>query len=116
MSFFVMSRKTIPSIINYPLVTFYISIIYVIARLFRTGLVPITGDIYINDSPNPDDILMLCETIIIYRLKGNLAQEEELYFLLIDIIRSPHVLKAISGDSIKSLKKQEDQEKELKEA
>jgi len=97
-----MSRKTLPSILNLPLVTFYISIIYVIAKLFRTSMVPVTASIFINDSPNPDDLLMLCETITLLRLKGKYVEEEELFFLLIDIIRSPQVLKAIAGDSIKT--------------
>lgn len=106
LSFFVFSRKTLPSIINFPLITFYISIVYVIAKLFRAGMVPITAAIVINDSPFPEDILMLCETIKLYRLKGRLDDEEELFFLLIDIMRSPQVLKAICGDSTKILEKQ----------
>jgi hypothetical protein len=52
-------------------------------------MVPITSAIYVNDAPDPDDILMLCETIILYRLKEKLAEEEELFFLLTDIMRSP---------------------------
>jgi hypothetical protein len=59
------------------------------AKLFRVGLVPVTASIYINDAPNPDDLLMLCETIILYRLKERLVEEEELFFLLVDIMRSP---------------------------
>lgn len=69
-------------------------------------MVPITAAILINDSPFPEDILMLCETIKLYRLKGRLDDEEELFFLLIDIMRSPQVLKAICGDSTKILEKQ----------
>lgn len=110
LSFFVFSRKTLPSIINFPLITFYISIIYVVAKLFRTSLVPISAAVIINDAPFPEDILMLCETIKLYRLKGRLDDEEELFFLLIDIMRSPQVLKAICGDSTKTLEKQIEQE------
>jgi len=106
LSFFLLSRKTLPSIINFPLVTFYISIIYVIAKLFRSGLVPVTAATFVNDSPFPEDVLMLCETIALYRLKGRLADEEELFFLLIDVMRSPQVLKAICGDSTKTAEKQ----------
>lgn len=114
LSFFVFSRKTLPSIINFPLITFYISIVYVIAKLFRAGMVPITAAIFINDSPFPEDIIMLCETIKLYRLKGRLDDEEELFFLLIDIMRSPQVLKAICGESTKVLEKQLIAEKEAK--
>ena len=84
--------------------TFYITIIYALAKLFRSGFVPITASIYINDAPHPDDILMLCETIVLFRLKEKLKEEEELFFLLIDIMRSPQVFKAICGDSIKTSK------------
>ena len=101
-SFFVMSRRVLPSYLNLPLLTFYISIIYVISKLFRSGFVPVTSQIYITDAPAPDDILMLCETIHLYRLKRMLTEEEELYFLLIDIMRSPQIFKAICGDSIRA--------------
>jgi len=47
---------------------------------------------------------MLCETINVYRLKENYTKEEELYFLLIDIMRSPEQLKMITGSSLKTKK------------
>ena len=100
------SRKSLPSFLTYPLLTFYVSIIYVLAKVFRMGLVPITWATYINDAPDPDDVLMLCETINLYRLKEKLVEEEELFFLLKDILRSPEFLKAITGDTIRTLKKQ----------
>jgi hypothetical protein len=37
-------------------------------------------------------------------MKEKLKEEEELYFLLIDIMRSPVIFKAICGDSIKASK------------
>lgn len=88
-SFFVESRRVLPPYLNLPLATFYISIIYVISKLFRSIFVPSTSQIYITDAPAPDDILMLCETVHLYRLKQMLVEEEELYYLLIDIMRSP---------------------------
>lgn len=36
-----------------------------------------------------------------------LIEEEELYFLLIDIMRAPQVFKAITSDSIKTIEKEE---------
>jgi len=101
-SLFIVSKRALPSFLTYPLLTFYISIIYVLAKLFRGAFVPITASIFINDAPNPDDILMLCETIILYRLKEMLAEEEELFFLLVDIMRSPQVFKSICGESNKT--------------
>ena len=62
---------------------------------------PNIAEFSILDAPHPDDIMMLCETIHLYRLKQMLVEEEELYFLLIDIMRSPQVLKAICGETKK---------------
>lgn len=116
-SVFILSQKVLPSAINFSFTYLYISVVYVIAKLFRTGLVPITAMIYIYDALNPDDLLMLIETINLYRLKGRLVEEEELYYLLIDVMRSPQVLKAICGDSIKTKEMQDKQlmEKETKQ-
>jgi hypothetical protein len=52
----------------------------------------------------PDELLLLCEAIHISRLENNTKREEELYFILIDIMRSPEVLKVITGTSIKKIK------------
>lgn len=100
-SFFVVSRRVLPSYLSLPLISFYVSIVYVVSKLFRQIFVPVTSEIFITDATDPDDILMLCETIHLYRLKQMLTEEEELFFLLIDIMRSPHIFKAICGDSIK---------------
>ena len=68
----------------------------------RSSLLGQTSAIPITDAKDPIDILMLCETIHLCRLKQMLKKEEELYFLLIDIMRSPVILKAICGDSMKT--------------
>ena len=75
--------------------------VYAIAKLFRSGFVPITDQIVITDAKDPTQILLLCETIHLYRLKQMLKEEEKLYFLLMDIMRSPHIFKEITGSSIK---------------
>lgn len=67
-------------------------------------MVPSSNKIPIEECKDPAYILMLCETIQLYRLKQMLPEEEELYFLLIDIMRSPDFLKKLSGDSMKSIK------------
>lgn len=42
----------------------------------------------------------LCDGIKLARFKNNLVQEEELYCLLMDLMRSPELLKLISQSSI----------------
>jgi len=90
MSLIVISDKTLPSLLDdYPVLIFYVTIVYTIFKLLRSGLVPQSVETVILDAPFPDDILMLCETINLYRVKGNFEKEEELYFLLVDIMRNP---------------------------
>ena len=81
---------------------FYTAIVYAVFKILRFMIVPRTSHIPIADARDPDDLLNLCDTIKRYRMKGQLKKEEELYFLLIDIMRSPQVVKAICKDSIKT--------------
>ena len=100
-AYFVSSRRVLKGL-NYNVITLYAVIIYAIFKLFRSAFVPDTSKIPITDARDPDDILMLCETINLYRMKQMLPQEEELYFLLIDIMRSPVMFKDLCRDSIKN--------------
>ena len=57
--------------------------------------------------PEPDGLLNLCEGVIIYRLENNLKMEAELYYTLIDIFRSPEILKIVTGGCLTSIKKKQ---------
>lgn len=74
---------------------------YVIASAFRSAFVPVTSQIFITDAVLTEDILMVCQCVYIYRVQRNHKNEEELYMILIDILRSPEMIKAISGPSLK---------------
>jgi hypothetical protein len=49
---------------------------------------------------NPDELLLLCEAIHISRLENNIEREEYLYFIMLDILRSPEVVKIITETSV----------------
>lgn len=53
------------------------------------------------DAVNTEELIMVCQCIYIYRKQNNLKNEEELYMILIDIMRSPETLKSITGTSLK---------------
>jgi hypothetical protein len=89
---------------NKSLGVIYITFIYGFFKIFRSLFVSPVSKIPIKECKDPAYILMLIETIELYRLKQMLQEEEELYFLLIDIMRSPDFLKKLSGDSCKSIK------------
>ena len=77
---------------------------YVVASALRSGIVPFSYQIFITDAPLTEDILMICTSIHIYRMQRDLEQEEELYFILIDIMRSPEMIKELSKSSLKKRK------------
>ena len=55
--------------LDYKVYVIYITIVYAIFKMIRPVLVPNTSQIPIIDARDPDDLLMLCETIKLYRLK-----------------------------------------------
>lgn len=80
---------------------FYVAIVYVVASTFRSALVPLTSDVFIINAPFTDTILKICQCIYIYRVQKNLENEEELYHILLEIMRSPETIKQMSGSSLK---------------
>ena len=82
----------------------YIFLGMVIAKYIRQMIVPQTGNIHITDAKDPEYLLTLCYTIHLCRLKQQLVEEEKMYFLLIEILRSPSILYKLTGSSIKDNK------------
>jgi hypothetical protein len=73
----VFSQKVLPSYLSQysaSILVFYISVVYVIASLFRSAFVPMTWEIFIWDAPFNDDILMICQSIHIYRVQMQLEK------------------------------------------
>lgn len=83
------------------ILVFYITIVYLAFTVLRASLVPNCNDLYIEEAPYTQDLLMVCTAIFIYRFKGKLKEEEELYYMLIDIMRSPEMIKSLTGSSLK---------------
>ena len=55
-----------------------------------------SSKIWLTDMPKSEQIIRICEGITAARIEGNLKREEILYWELIDIMRSPEMLKMIS--------------------
>lgn len=100
-SFFTFSTKIAPSYFKFSIITFYVSIVLVIGKLFRNVCIIPANRIFIWEIPNSEKLLLLCECIYIYRMRSQLDQEEQLYFTFADIMRSPEMIKAITGSSMK---------------
>ena len=71
-------------------------------------------------NPKPDNILQICEAINTLRLRRQFREEYLMYYELIDIIRSPEIMKYLSGSYPYLIEQahekalQLEQEKELK--
>lgn len=92
------SDKYSKAIFGYSVMSFYISIILMVANYFRSLFQGSAYTIIMSDIPYADPILCICDGIYQARLRGDIYEEEMLYWTLIDIIRSPDLMKAITGN------------------
>ena len=92
------SDKYSKAIFGYSVMSFYISIILMVANYFRSLFQGSAYTIIMSDIPYADSILCICDGIYQARLRGDIYEEEILYWTLIDIIRSPDLMKAITGN------------------
>ena len=83
---YTLSDKVTPQFFSYSLITFYVSVIYVIGGFLRKAVYPPTEKFFITEMPNSEKMLQLCEGIVLSRLSKNIVQEEILFFVLMDAI------------------------------
>lgn len=98
-TFYTLSEPYSPITFNFSVLTFYVSIVYVVGRLMRLLLGGSAANLILTDIPHPEPLQDLCVGVYIARMSGDLKKEERLYFELIDILRSPEVLKIVTGRS-----------------
>ena len=103
---YVISEKYSPVTFNFSVITFYISVVYLIGKILRVIVSVGADNIPLVDMPNPDALINICSGVYISRMNGDLEKEEVLYYELIDILRSPELMKMIGGSS--SIKKKEE--------
>lgn len=102
--FFTFNQSVLPnffSAYSSSVLYFYVAVVYVIAVVFRYAFVPYTWQVFVVNAPFTEDLLSICQCIYTYRVQGNLKNEEELFFILIDILRTPETIKSLSGSSLK---------------
>jgi hypothetical protein len=103
---YVVSEKYSPVTFNFSVITFYISVTYLVGKLLRVIISGGANNIPLVDMRHPDALMNICSGIYVSRMNGDLMKEEELYYELIDILRSPELMKMIAGSS--SIKNKED--------
>ena len=81
--------------------TFYSAIVYVGATSLRPIFIINLYMGFLYEVTKPDPLIKLIEACYIHRHEQNLVEEEETYRMLVEIVRSPELLKAMSGSSLK---------------
>jgi hypothetical protein len=95
--YYAISDKYSPITFDFSVLTFYFSVVYLAGRLLRTVTSGSASNIIMTDMPRPDQLIAMCEAIYIARMTGEIFQEQKLYYELINILRSPEILKLITG-------------------
>lgn len=100
MTFFTFSDMVSPTTASYNVLSFYLAFVWVIGRYIRTLISGETERVIYTEMPRPKKLLNLCEGIKISRYKKDLDREDQLYYVLIDLLRSPEMIKMITKPSI----------------
>jgi hypothetical protein len=111
-TFHTFSDKVSSTSARYDVLTFYITFILVIGNIIRNVLSGEETKIVLTEMPETSCLIKLCEGIRISRYRFDFDREEYLYYVLIDYMRSPEILKLMTKSSIRRLK--ERREKDLR--
>ena len=96
---YVISEKHSPATLNFGVVTFYLTIVFFAGRILRMATGGSAENFIMSEVRRPDMLLDLGNAIYLARMVGNLKQEEELFYELIDIMRSPATMLIVTGRS-----------------
>ena len=98
--FHVFSDKVSSTTFSYSVLTFYVAFVLVVGSYVRNFFAGQPEKIILNEMPHNEKIMDLCEGIKISRYSYDFEKEEELYYRLIEIMRSPDILMNLTGSSI----------------
>lgn len=82
---------------------FYTGIVLLLSSTVRGIFLSSTWRCWIYETTHPEPIVRLIEACYMFRHEEDLYQEEEAFRMLTEIIRTPDLLKAISGSSLKGV-------------
>jgi hypothetical protein len=98
--FHVFSDKVSSTTLNYSVLTFYVSFVLLVGNYVRNFFSGQPEKISLTEMPNNEELLNLCEGIKVSRYSYNFEEEEKLYYILIEIMRSPEYLRMLTSSSI----------------
>ena len=92
---------------GYSVITFYITFVLLVGSYVRDFLSSDPETITLDEMPHPKKIVDLCEGIKIARYGYDFRNEEYLYTILIELMRSPDYLKLLTDSSLDHFKSRE---------
>ena len=98
--FHVFSDKVSSTTLNYSALTFYVSFVLLVGNYVRNFFSGQPTKISLTEMPHNEELLNLCEGIKVSRYSYNFEEEEKLYYILIEIMRSPEYLRMLTSSSI----------------
>ena len=101
--FFSFNDKISDLLSGYSVISFYATFILVAGTYVANFLSNEPEKIIYTDLPHPEIIINLCEGIEIARYNQDFKEEESLYTILIELMRSPDLLKKITQSSLQNL-------------
>ena len=101
--YFITASEKVPPeyFVNYTIIGFYTAIVLVLYSFIKSITQSNTSNIFISNMQQPDVLLLLCEGVIIARMERDTIREKELYQRLIDIMRSPSMIKIMTPSTWK---------------
>ena len=103
--FHVFSDKVSSSISGYSVITFYVSFILLLGNYIRNFFAGVPQKICLTELPNPESIINLCEGVLVSRYSFDYEQEEKLYYILMELMRSPDYLRLLTESSIQQFER-----------
>jgi ABC-type multidrug transport system fused ATPase/permease subunit len=98
--FHVFSDKVSSTTFSYSVLTFYVAFVLVVGSYVRNFFAGQPEKIILTEMPHNEEIMDLCEGIKISRYSYDFEEEEKLYYILIEIMRSPDILILLTSSSI----------------
>ena len=85
---------------GYSVLTFYSAFVLLVGSYVREFLESSPETIMFDEMPHPQKIVDLCEGVKIARYENKFKEEEYLYTMLIELMRSPDYLKILTSSSL----------------
>ena len=89
---------------GYSVLTFYITFVLLAGSYIRNFLASEPEKIILGEMPHAQEIINLCEGVKIARYGFDFKNEEYLYTVLIELMRSPDYLKMLTSSSLEQFK------------